>query len=543
MPAMVSVPRRDESRPAWTLFNLSPVVLFLALAAWTGLIIVAPGLQFHLRWRRAQVPLEAASVVVLGLTCTVAYFLYSLRGTRVLLLQSLAFLVRTLNQLFFRIVIVPGSSAVSDKQLMYFCSAGRLLAGVILLAAAIRPASEVKTSRPWVGFVLGSLAVIAILAAIQTLLWVLRSHLPALWSVPSTGTSEGRATSLSGITATNAVLGVGGAVIYLVAALSEMKSHLKRTEPLPWLPAALVVAAFSHLHYMFLAPAFSDRVSTADLLRLLFLAILVAGFVWGVRQAFRTERDTLKELSHAYQRERLRVAELEHMDRAKAELFNILTHELLHPVAAIRAFAVTLSSRWQTLDDQSRLTMVQRLGRESASLRDMAEEAVTMIDMEGSGFTLFPGPTYAVELARQAAEAAGEVDGRLKIHMGEGCESALVYADHARVLQVFRNLLSNADKYSGPGTPVELSLSMVDGEVVFAVKNQGSGIVPDDLPRLFQPFSRVTSNGSHHARGSGLGLYICRRIVEAHGGRIWIDSEPGKETTASFSLPSMEGSR
>jgi signal transduction histidine kinase len=110
-------------------------------------------------------------------------------------------------------------------------------------------------------------------------------------------------------------------------------------------------------------------------------------------------------------------------------------------------------------------------------------------------------------------------------------------ADRARIMQVFRNLLSNAEKYSEPRTAIELRAEVSNGEVVFSVIDQGPGIPVEEHPRLFQRFSRLATIGREAVRGSGLGLYISRRIVEAHGGRIWVESESGRGSVFRFSLP------
>jgi len=110
-----------------------------------------------------------------------------------------------------------------------------------------------------------------------------------------------------------------------------------------------------------------------------------------------------------------------------------------------------------------------------------------------------------------------------------------VSADAARLERIFTNLLSNALKYSDPGTPVQVCVQPMSGEVSIAVKDQGQGIAPKDMPHLFEKFYRAGS--SRKAEGIGLGLYVTKLMVEAHGGRIRVESEVGKGSTFSFTLP------
>lgn len=113
-----------------------------------------------------------------------------------------------------------------------------------------------------------------------------------------------------------------------------------------------------------------------------------------------------------------------------------------------------------------------------------------------------------------------------------------VLADPDRLERIFTNLLSNALKYSDPGTPVEVKMSVRDGEVVTSVSDQGRGIPRDQIPLLFQPYQRIQLARAPR-ESVGLGLYVTKGLVEAHGGEIWVQSEEGKGSTFSFTLPAM----
>jgi signal transduction histidine kinase len=111
-----------------------------------------------------------------------------------------------------------------------------------------------------------------------------------------------------------------------------------------------------------------------------------------------------------------------------------------------------------------------------------------------------------------------------------------VSADPARLERILVNLLSNALKFSPPESPVTVSFARRGDEVITSVTDRGPGIPPEDLPRLFQRYYRAPT-ADERQRGVGLGLYITRMLVEAHGGRIWAESEVGRGSTFSFSLP------
>jgi signal transduction histidine kinase len=142
---------------------------------------------------------------------------------------------------------------------------------------------------------------------------------------------------------------------------------------------------------------------------------------------------------------------------------------------------------------------------------------------------------YVLDLkARLAASLAMD---RVTVEAPEGLPTA--QADPARLDRVLTNLLSNALKYSEPNTPVTVRLTRTDGEIVTAVSDRGRGIAPEELPNLFQRYYRAQA-GRERTGSLGLGLYIAKGLVEAHGGRIWVESELGKGSTFSFSLPLLD---
>ena len=112
----------------------------------------------------------------------------------------------------------------------------------------------------------------------------------------------------------------------------------------------------------------------------------------------------------------------------------------------------------------------------------------------------------------------------------------LVEGDERRIRQVIFNLLSNAVKFTPTGGHVDLKSAQVDGEVLVSVADTGPGIAPEDQERIFEEFQQ-TGVGAGQREGTGLGLALSKRLVELHGGRIWVDSEPGKGSTFVFTLP------
>jgi signal transduction histidine kinase len=127
--------------------------------------------------------------------------------------------------------------------------------------------------------------------------------------------------------------------------------------------------------------------------------------------------------------------------------------------------------------------------------------------------------------------------GRHRILVDFADDFPMVEADPIRIAQVFRNLLDNAIKYSPDGGLIVVRGEINDQEAILSVADQGVGLAPEHVNRLFEIGFRVKSGLIRHVAGSGLGLPICQTIVQSHGGRIWAESELGRGTTLYFTLP------
>lgn len=115
-----------------------------------------------------------------------------------------------------------------------------------------------------------------------------------------------------------------------------------------------------------------------------------------------------------------------------------------------------------------------------------------------------------------------------------------IYIDEIRIGEVITNLVANAAAYSGDGTRIKLEAERVGGDIVISVTDEGIGIRPEHIDKVFDRFYRLESGVARRRGGTGLGLSICRGIVQAHDGRIWVESKPGERSKFSFSLPTMD---
>jgi len=117
------------------------------------------------------------------------------------------------------------------------------------------------------------------------------------------------------------------------------------------------------------------------------------------------------------------------------------------------------------------------------------------------------------------------------------CAPITVYADRDKINSVISNLINNAVKYSPKDTTIQVACAVNKNEITISVKDEGMGIKPSDADKIFDRYYRVESNNTRHISGFGIGLYLSAEIIQRHGGRIWLESEPGKGSTFYFTLP------
>ena len=512
-----------------------PLSLTLALlllgVAWTVLIVSVRDLGFNVELPRTRLAIETASATVALMTAAVAFVRASVAGPQAWWYVGTAFLVLGLNRFVFGVILHP--DVLEPSFSFYVWTAGRVLAATLLLAAGLRrfrtPSEPMGLRRALVTVALPALSLGALSAVV---LWILRASLPPLSSMALDPAEVSGV--LPGLGGTVLALGAVGASLFLVASFLHQRP-IEGTLVSFWLAPTLVLAALSQVHSTLAPATFSGNVATGDLLRLGFSLLLLIGIVSDVRTAYKTERDRSRQLTAAYLAERGRVEDMESLERAKEGFFSMLTHELMQPVAALRGLAVTLDARWDRIDDATRHEFVGRIAQQTGRLRDLAETSISAAHLEERSFTIAPRAEAVEDLIREVAEANEELGSRLRIGVEDGAGEAMVVADRTRVLQVMRNLVSNAVKYSDADAPIELNVAAAQADVAFTVRDRGPGIPEEALPRLFQRFSRLP--GTEKVAGSGLGLYISKSIVEAHGGRIWVETGTSDGTAITFTIP------
>ena len=283
---------------------------------------------------------------------------------------------------------------------------------------------------------------------------------------------------------------------------------------------------------------------------------LIAGGVWygalslhfGSRRAINVEdlrhlRGLVDETAIAI--DNIRLLEAEAKARHEAEQANdlkmkflaMISHELRTPLTSIKGFATTLLAddvQWQP---PSQRDFLQTINEEADKLGDLIEQLLDLSRLEAGTLRIVATPQPLSRIIATATAQLQTITANHPLVLNISHDLPLVTADVLRIAQVLVNLVGNAAKYSPPQTTITVSARQADNVVQIDVTDQGPGIPVHARARAFQPFQQLGSQPVNRPKGAGLGLAICKGLVEAHGGRIWVQDRSAPGTTISFTLP------
>ncbi len=228
----------------------------------------------------------------------------------------------------------------------------------------------------------------------------------------------------------------------------------------------------------------------------------------------------------------LDISRQKQLDQIKDDFITTVSHELRTPLTLLRGYSDTLLHLRLTREQQQRC--FTGIADTTATLSRLVEEVLDVTRIEEGRLALRVEELSVVELVESALQMQSERRQRVEVHVDVGLQ---VWGDRVRLTQVLVNLVDNALKYSPGGQPVSLRIRRLTGGVEFTAQDEGIGIPGAEQETLFTKFQRASNARVSQIPGSGLGLYICRAIVEAHGGRIWLTSVQHRGTTVGFTIP------
>ncbi len=227
--------------------------------------------------------------------------------------------------------------------------------------------------------------------------------------------------------------------------------------------------------------------------------------------------------------------ELRKANEAKDEFLGLVSHELRTPITTIYGGARLLRWRGDTLDEESKREVVQDIASETERLHRIVENLLALARVE-LGQEVVGEPVLFQRSVNGLVKSFAERNPGRPVECDVDPELPPVAAEATYLEQVLRNLLSNADKYSPPGRPIEVRAESCDGEAIVRVLDRGPGIQPEEAESIFERFYR-SPDSERMARGMGLGLTVCKRLIEAQAGRIWARPRDGGGLEVGFALP------
>lgn len=232
-------------------------------------------------------------------------------------------------------------------------------------------------------------------------------------------------------------------------------------------------------------------------------------------------------------------ADLARLNAQKSELLGMAAHDLRTPLAAILGYARFMVGQQGAALVQQHRMFLDRIVASAEFMLRLIDDLLDIAQIEAGQLRLRREETDVEPLLRGAAEVAGALGRPKEIAVSFACPRPLPHllVDPVKIEQVMNNLLGNAIKFSPPATCVEVRADLCEGELSVAVADQGPGIPPEERDRLFQPFSTTSVRAPGGEKSTGLGLAIAKRIVEAHGGALRVDTEVGRGSTFRFTLP------
>jgi PAS domain S-box-containing protein len=230
-------------------------------------------------------------------------------------------------------------------------------------------------------------------------------------------------------------------------------------------------------------------------------------------------------------------ANLRELDRLRTELLANVSHELRTPLAGIKGFATMLIDYEKRLSAQEKHEYLETIDKNTDRMVGLIEQLLEMSRLGSGMLSIKKAPTDIVELCQTVVIEARVRAPAHNFTLDLPPKLPTMNIDNKRIHQVLDNIINNAVKFSNAGTEIKLSVRQVDDNILFSVTDHGIGIPKKDLPNLFQRMFHPTHLQKMGTGGAGLGLSISKGLIEAHGGKIWIESKEGVGTQCYFTLP------
>ena len=490
--------------------TLPTLVAVGVLIIWAVLLVGAGHFQFIVVAPEAR---AAFDLLLVSLRLFTAFVLFLFPEDAVqsrLRWLALGLLIQSLGTIGHRSLGPLAGGLTGDASL--YASLLTRAAGLLVIAVGFVPARPPRLTVRLAAVAVGAFVVLDVLVV------TLGVHLPPLMPRLAADLASTGANVMPSLTGWYWWLG-GIPVAFGIAAAIGSVRH-PETVLGWWVGVAMVLLAGANVYALFWPAGYGPLLTTASILALLSTITLGLGAFIRLRGVAAARAAQLN---------------VEHqLTRMRADFAAMVAHELGSPIAVIREAADLIGTG--PLDPvQSRARAL--IAAEVKVLATLVADVEMISVVERDSFSVHPRPVALTALLADAEAFARAQRGDHPFTLEDGTDrTGHVLADPERILQVLRNLLGNAARYSPPGSPIILRARPDTARIWLEVTNEGPGIHPDDLKHIFTKFGRGRHDGRHKPAGLGLGLYLSHRIVEAHGGSLQVSSIPGSLTTFAFPL-------
>lgn len=495
------------------------VALGAVLLAWAAATLVTSNVRLLVQFPSLSSDIGLVTAV-LRLFAALVLLLFPAGVSRLRLRWvALAFAVLGANSFVFTYLqpLISGYPDLSTS--IYVTLLARTIAGALLLIGLYPRTPPSLSGRVF-------LTILPLILIVTYAMQVLGPHAPRLASAATWAEIESRgSSSLLEMTPWSWMLGLIPVLLLLGAIAAEIRRPVRATMS-GWLLPALVVLEGAYVHEILWPSSFGAFITSAKVLAIAFSIVIAIGSIADLHQ-IAAERQLLLDAEMKYSRQLAQLAAL------KADFTAMVAHELASPVGAIRNFATLLEM--DDIDSTERQEAVAAIASESKVLSALVHDVQAAGEVERGDFSVHLRPQPLSPLLAGLTRFGNAQRGHHPTTiMADG--EYRVLADDNRLGQVLHNLVGNAAKYSPPGAPINVRVTRALDRVRIEVTDHGYGIRQEDMSRIFEKFGRGKDELGRQIPGAGLGLYVARRILLAHGTDLSVQSAPEKGSTFSFEL-------
>jgi signal transduction histidine kinase len=236
-------------------------------------------------------------------------------------------------------------------------------------------------------------------------------------------------------------------------------------------------------------------------------------------------------------------AQLKRLNEEKNRFLGMAAHDLRKPIGLVLTYSEFLIEEIESLLDAEQIGFLSTINASSTFMKRLVDDFLDVSAIEAGRFELDLQPTSIYEVLANSLRLNNHQADKKGIDLRVKSDESLprITLDASKIEQAITNLVSNAIEHTSPDSPVVITLSCDQRFIIFSVKDEGPGIPPEEIDRLFKPFEKTSAKKTAGEKSTGLGMLITRKIIEAHGGKIWIDSSVDKGTTVYFKIPIQKG--